>query len=104
MTNDEKAAADRGRSGVDSGPPREAERSEGESVNSDGQMLLAGRFGDINGRRAVFEIDEPSTDSSEQIGFVVETVISPFHCLYQDALAFHTQSRLARSESDASQI
>ena len=36
--------------------------------------------------------------------WVVETVVSPFHCLYQDALHFHTQSRLAlpRSESDAS--
>jgi hypothetical protein len=31
-------------------------------------------------------------------------VVSPFHCLYQDALHFHTQSKLslARSESEAS--
>ena len=35
---------------------------------------------------------------------MIETVISPFHCLYQDALAFHTQSRLARSESEASRL
>ena len=28
-------------------------------------------------------------------GWVIETVVSPFHCLYQDALHFHTQSRLA---------
>ncbi len=37
---------------------------------------------------------------------VIETVVSPFHCLYQDALAFHTQSHLrqARSESEASRL
>jgi hypothetical protein len=37
-------------------------------------------------------------------GWVIETVVSPFHCLYQDALFFHTQSRLARSESEASRL
>ncbi len=39
-------------------------------------------------------------------GWVIETVVSPFHCLYQDALHFHTQSRLAagRSESEASRL
>jgi hypothetical protein len=39
-------------------------------------------------------------------GWVIETVISPFHCLYQDALHFHTQSqlRLQRSESEASRL
>jgi hypothetical protein len=36
--------------------------------------------------------------------WVLETVVCPFHCLYQDALSFHTQSRLARSESEASRI
>jgi hypothetical protein len=35
---------------------------------------------------------------------VIETIVSPFHCLYQDALHFHTQSRLARSESEASRL
>jgi hypothetical protein len=35
---------------------------------------------------------------------VIETIVSPFHCLYQDALWFHTQSRLARSESEASRF
>lgn len=35
---------------------------------------------------------------------VIETIVSPFHCLYQDALAFHTQSRLARSEAEASRL
>ncbi len=37
-------------------------------------------------------------------GWVIETVFSPFHCLYQDALSFHTQSRLARSDADASRL
>jgi hypothetical protein len=36
--------------------------------------------------------------------WVIETVVSPFHCLYQDALSFHTQSRLARSESESSRL
>jgi hypothetical protein len=37
---------------------------------------------------------------------VIETVVSPFHCLYQDALYFHTQSqlRLPRSEAEASRL
>ena len=50
------------------------------------------------------ELGEESPDSPEQTGYVIETVISPFHCLYQDALAFHTQSRLARSDSEASRL
>jgi hypothetical protein len=38
--------------------------------------------------------------------WVIETVVSPFHCLYQDALEFHKQShlRLARSEAEASRL
>jgi hypothetical protein len=42
--------------------------------------------------------DAPST------GQVIETVVSPFHCLYQDALEFHQQSHLrhARSEAEGS--
>ncbi len=40
----------------------------------------------------------------EDPGWVIETVISPFHCLYQDALHFHTQSRLAYSEAEASRL
>ncbi len=37
---------------------------------------------------------------------IVETIVSPFHCLYQDALFFHTQSarKLATSESEASRL
>lgn len=43
---------------------------------------------------------------AEASGWVIETVVSPFHCLYQDALHFHTQSqlRLPRSESEASRL
>jgi hypothetical protein len=39
-------------------------------------------------------------------GWMIETEVSPFHCLYQDALHFHTQSRqaLGRSESEASRL
>jgi hypothetical protein len=39
-------------------------------------------------------------------GRLIETVFSPFHCLYQDALDFHTQShvRLPRSEGEASRL
>ncbi len=36
------------------------------------------------------------------LGSIIETVVSPFHCLYQDALHFHTLSRLAQSEAEAS--
>jgi hypothetical protein len=39
-------------------------------------------------------------------GRIIETVVSPFHCLYQDALHFHTQSHLwlLRSEAEASRL
>ncbi|MBV8076635.1 MAG: hypothetical protein JO284_09570 [Planctomycetaceae bacterium] len=39
-------------------------------------------------------------------GWVIEAVVSPFHCLYQDALHFHTQSQLwlARSEGESSRL
>lgn len=37
-------------------------------------------------------------------GWVIETTFSPFHCLYQDALSFHTLSRLAKSDAEASRL
>lgn len=43
-------------------------------------------------------------DEATDPGWVIETVFSPFHCLYQDALFFHTQSRLARSDAEASRL
>jgi hypothetical protein len=37
---------------------------------------------------------------------LIETVVCPFHCLYQDALHFHTQSQrcLPRSEAESSRL
>ena len=37
---------------------------------------------------------------------VIETIVSPFHCLYQDAIEFHQQSKLkgASSESEGSRL
>lgn len=37
---------------------------------------------------------------------MVETVVSPYHCLYQDALALHTRSKMeqARSETDSGRL
>ena len=46
--------------------------------------------------------DDPGT--ATDLGRVIETVVSPFHCLYQDALYFHTQSRLAQSEGEAARL
>jgi hypothetical protein len=53
--------------------------------------------GSVDGKSVV---DDSTTDP----GWIVEIVISPFHCLYQDALSFHTQSRLAHSVSDAGRL
>ena len=45
----------------------------------------------------------PAPESNDP-GWIIETVYNPFHCLYQDALFFHTQSRVARSDSEASRL
>jgi hypothetical protein len=57
---------------------------------------------DTNGRKA----SDPRgrLDDATDPGWVIETVFSPFHCLYQDALFFHTQSRLAKSDAEASRL
>ncbi|MFO0892909.1 MAG: hypothetical protein U0790_27685 [Isosphaeraceae bacterium] len=49
---------------------------------------------------------EPPRPGQANPPAVIETTVSPFHCLYQDALHFHTQSKLAlgRSEGDASRL
>src|SRR5947209_5374851 len=52
---------------------------------------------------------QPSNGSGAGVsasGWVIETVVNPFHCLYQDALHFHTQSQLwlARSEGESSRL
>ena len=107
MMKDDQATANRGRFGSDGQTGREARRSGGEAINAQDAMFSPGRLGALNGGRASLESDElgeEGTEPAEQTGYVIETVISPFHCLYQDALAFHTQSRLARSESEASRL
>ncbi|RUL84628.1 hypothetical protein [Tautonia sociabilis] len=50
-------------------------------------------------------VEAPGPDPSIA-GQLIETTVSPFHCLYQDALWLHTQShlRLPRSESEASRL
>ena len=49
---------------------------------------------------------EPEWMETGRRGMVLETVISPFHCLYQDALFFHAESQLrqTRSELEASRL
>ncbi|MGC8641774.1 MAG: hypothetical protein ACP5XB_18050 [Isosphaeraceae bacterium] len=46
--------------------------------------------------------DPPITETDESR--VIETIVCPFHCLYQDALHFHTQSRLAQSEGESARL
>lgn len=51
-------------------------------------------FGSTNGHgRALAEAEAPDPAIPGQ---VIETIVSPFHCLYQDALWLHTQSHLLR--------
>ncbi len=49
---------------------------------------------------------ESASASTTESQAILEAVVSPFHCLYQDALHFHNQSRLmiARSESESSRL
>lgn len=51
-------------------------------------------------------VAERGHEAAEVPGWVIETVVSPFHCLYQDALHFHTQSqlRLPHSVTEASRL
>jgi hypothetical protein len=106
MMKDEQATADRGRSGCDGETRRNGGRSGGEAVNARADAFSRGLDACTGGRASLANGDpgDLSPVSSEQTGYVIETVISPFHCLYQDALAFHTQSRLARSDGEASRL
>ena len=58
------------------------------------------------GSRTAHDHDHGRALDPNASGWVIETVVSPFHCLYQDALHFHTQSKRAevRSESEASRL
>jgi hypothetical protein len=67
-----------------------------------GQPSQSGLIAERSARDSTAAV-EPE-DKVSETGWVLETVVCPFHCLYQDALSFHTQSRLARSESEASRI
>jgi hypothetical protein len=74
-------------------------------IQDEPAMGQPSRSGSIEARPA--GDSEPSVGALEndaEARSIIETVVSPFHCLYQDALFFHTQSRLARSESEASRI
>ena len=75
---------------------------------AEAQGLVAGRGRpdprpELNGRKTPSPRDGRPDEATDP-GWVIETVFSPFHCLYQDALYFHTQSRLARSDADASRL
>jgi hypothetical protein len=48
---------------------------------------------------ATASVAEPQQPPVEQ--GMIETIVSPFHCLYNDALHFHTESRLKDHESKA---
>ena len=74
-----------------------------EDTVSGKQGTTSGMDRHANGGTAVAALRASDPGAS---GWVIETVFSPFHCLYQDALHFHTQSKLAlvRSESEASRL
>ena len=40
-------------------------------------------------------------DEIRETAAIIQTTVSPFHCFYQDALEFHTQSHLKRAVSEA---
>jgi hypothetical protein len=65
----------------------------------EGQSALIGHGAPAE-RGATVEVSAGEADP----GWVIEAVVSPFHCLYQDALSLHTQSRMARAESEASRL
>jgi hypothetical protein len=69
----------------------------------------APRRPDLNAAPAVTDRQGARNGRGADLGAearVLETEVSPFHCLYQDALHFHSQSqlRLARSENEASRL
>ena len=53
--------------------------------------------------KALTESDDPPITETDE-SRVIETIVCPFHCLYQDALHFHTQSRLAQSEGESARL
>ncbi len=106
MPNDE-ATADRSESALEGATRLEPGRFSAETFSPRNAASTPNRLDPRNGQGTFREADievEADSDSATDLGYVIETVISPFHCLYQDALAFHTQSRLARSDGEASRL
>ncbi len=98
-----RAATDAAPGRATKGRPPEA----GSSTDANGSGARRGRIerpaaqsGESRTAEWTSVVDESAADS----GSIIEIVVSPFHCLYQDALSFHTQSRLARSVSEASRL
>jgi hypothetical protein len=71
-----------------------------------GSGMRHGETGPMSSRRVGNDAAGVAELDSGPAGWVIETVVSPFHCLYQDALFFHTEShvRLSRSEPEASRF
>jgi hypothetical protein len=87
--------------------PLPIERPLAERAQADRSLPQAERAAPATAGQGVAESptpgDEDPTGAADP-GWVVETIVSPFHCLYQDALHFHTQSRLAQSEGEAARL
>jgi hypothetical protein len=66
----------------------------------DGDLGLSGRRGPGPGEGPVLvDRDSPARVVADAPASVIVTEVSPFHCLYQDALEFHSQSRLMLGRS-----
>ncbi|ADV62191.1 hypothetical protein Isop_1607 [Isosphaera pallida ATCC 43644] len=74
---------------------------ESDAARSSGPQSHQASFGTAPSALAETAWTEP-----EHRSLVLETVVSPFHCLYQDALFFHAESQLrqTRSELEASRL
>jgi hypothetical protein len=74
----------------------------GESEPGQGARATRGE----QGFRSTPQAHAGLAEQPQESGCIAEAVFSPFHCLYQDALDFHTQShlRLSRSEAEASRL
>ena len=107
MMKDDEATADRPRTGLEGTTRREPGRFSDETFSARVAASPPKSLDSRNGQGEFHETDaelEENPETAPDTGYVIETLISPFHCLYQDALAFHTQSRLARSDSEASRL
>jgi hypothetical protein len=78
----------------DGHPGTRAAQGPAAEANGDGAAASVQKLGQAR-------YNDPNAD-----GWVIETIVSPFHCFYQDALFFHTQSKRAapRSDGEASRL